>query len=100
MLEKLRQIWRILFPPKPKPKPSLPPRKEYTLDELVKRGEELKELHNQQVHPEASTSLTCPSCRATVSEIRICAKCGKAGCDYCMTYDPSEGKHYCDDCWN
>ena len=101
MLEKLRQIWRILFPPKPKPAPPPPPpRKTYSMDELMRRGEELKELHRQQQHPDTGSLLVCPSCRAATKDIRLCSKCGRPGCDACMTYDPMEGKFYCDDCWN
>ena len=100
MFEKLKKIWRILFPPKPRPTPPVPPRKTYSVDELMQRGEELKELHRQQQHPDGSQVLTCPSCRSATTEIRVCSKCGHAGCDSCMTYDPSERKFYCDDCWS
>lgn len=100
MFEKLKQIWRILFPPKPKPKPKLPPRPDHSLEELVQRGEELKEYYHQQKQAEQTGLKPCPGCRANVKEIHTCAKCGKPGCDYCMVFDPMERKYYCDGCWN
>lgn len=96
MFAKLKQIWKILFPPKPIQQPSLPKRPEYDVDELIKRGEELKQIHNEQkkVH-----SGVCPNCRSNAENLVVCAKCGKTGCDYCMTFDPSERKYYCEQCW-
>ena len=97
MLEKLKQIWRILFPPKPKPQPKLPPRPQHSIDDLVKRGEELRELHLQQ--KTENKIKVCPSCRSSVTELKKCANCGKVGCENCMTFNPTERKYYCDQCW-
>lgn len=96
MFEKLKKIWKILFPPKQPPKPSLPPRPQYDVDELMQRGEELKKMY-QDSKPKQSG--VCPNCRSNAEKIVTCAKCGKKGCDYCMTYDPSEGKYFCEQCW-
>ena len=97
MFEKLKQIWRILFPPKPKPHPKLPPRPQHSVEELVRRGEELKKIHqNQQAKNQPKV---CPSCRTTVETVHACAKCGRIGCEYCMTYDPAERKYFCEQCW-
>ncbi len=96
MFEKLKQIWRILFPPKQPPKPKIPPRPEYDVTDLMRRGEELKELYNQDKQTQHGI---CPNCRSNAEKLVTCAKCGKKGCDYCMTYDPSEGKYFCEQCW-
>lgn len=98
MLEKLKQIWRILFPSKPKPRPQLPPRPQHSIDDLVKRGEELKEIYRQQ---KGETVLkVCPSCRSSVNDLHTCAGCGIVGCENCMTFDPTERKYYCEQCWS
>lgn len=96
MFEKLKQIWKILFPPKPQPKPPVPKRPEYDVTELWQRSEELKRIHNEQKHNEKGI---CPNCRSNAEKIVTCAKCGKVGCDYCMTYDPAERKYFCEQCW-
>lgn len=97
MLEKLKQIWRILFPPKQPPKPEIPERPQYDVGELMQRGEELKQMYHDR--KQASMKGVCPNCRNNAEKIVTCAKCGKIGCDFCMTYDPSEGKYFCDQCW-
>ena len=96
MFKKLKQIWRILFPPKPQPKPQLPQRPQYDVAELMQRGEELKKMHNEA---KPDTAAICPNCRSSAEKLVTCAKCGKTGCDYCMTFDPSERKYFCEQCW-
>lgn len=96
MFEKLKQIWKILFPPKKPPKPTIPPRPQYDILELAQRGEELKKIYNEQHKHDLGV---CPNCHNTTDKFIKCAKCGKPGCDYCMTYDPSEGKYFCEQCW-
>ena len=86
-----------MFPPKPKPKPTLPKRPEHSIEDLVKRGDELRELHLKQ--KEANAEKVCPSCRSSVKELYACGECGKIGCENCMTYNPTERKYYCDQCW-
>ena len=96
MFKKLKQIWRILFPPKPQPSPKHPPRPQYDIGELIQRGEELKKIHHDET---AVTNNVCPSCRASGGKPVTCAKCGRIGCEYCMTFDPSERKYFCEQCW-
>ena len=97
MFEKLKKIWKILFPPKPQPKPTLPPRPQYDINELMQRGEELKKMYRESQHKDPGG--VCPNCHSTTEKIVTCGKCGKKGCDYCMTYDPAEGKYFCEQCW-
>ena len=96
MLEKLKKIWNILFPHKPQPKPQQPPRPQYDVTDLMKRGEELKQMYHEAKEQHGGT---CPNCRNSAETIVKCAKCGKIGCDYCMTYDPSKGEYFCEQCW-
>lgn len=98
MFDKLKQIWKILFPPKQHPQ-EIPKRKEYSMDELVQRGEELKKYYHQQQHTEQEIMKVCPSCRSSVEQLHRCSKCGKIGCEDCLTFDPMERKYFCEQCW-
>ena len=70
-------------------------KKEYTIDDLLKRDAAIRSLDKP------SDMVECENCKTIVpsDSIVVCSKCGKHGCKECFTCDASDSKYYCEDCW-
>lgn len=56
-------------------------------------------IRNKYESQESKTEVSCPTCHCNTNNIVRCGTCGIIGCENCFTYDPSEKKYFCENCW-
>ena len=64
--------------------------------ELQNRNANIRKNYETQ---KAEIETSCPACHCNTNNIVRCGICNTAGCENCFTYDPSEKKYFCENCW-